>query len=55
MLATALADPDPDPVLIFEETALYGVSGELADLDGWVRLLTGPLPAADATGDADGV
>lgn len=27
---------------------------ELADLDGWVRLLTGPLPAADTAGDADG-
>lgn len=29
MLAPALADPDP--VLIFEQIALYGVSGELAD------------------------
>jgi acyl carrier protein len=24
---------------------------ELADLEGWVRLLTGPLPAADTVGD----
>jgi len=28
---------------------------DLADLDGWVRLLTGPLPAADTAGtDAPG-
>jgi hypothetical protein len=27
---------------------------ELADLHGWVRLLTGPLPAADTPEDADG-
>jgi pyruvate dehydrogenase E1 component beta subunit len=36
MLATALADPDP--VLIFEQIALYGVSGELADGAGPVDL-----------------
>ncbi|WP_214370541.1 alpha-ketoacid dehydrogenase subunit beta [Pseudonocardia sp. H11422] len=36
MLATALTDPDP--VLIFEQIALYGASGELADDAGPVDL-----------------
>lgn len=36
MLATALADPDP--VLIFEQTRLYGVSGELPGDAGPVDL-----------------
>ncbi|MHA6794225.1 alpha-ketoacid dehydrogenase subunit beta [Pseudonocardia bannensis] len=36
MLATALIDPDP--VLIFEQIALYGASGELADDAGPVDL-----------------
>jgi pyruvate dehydrogenase E1 component beta subunit len=36
MLATALADPDP--TLIFEQIALYGVSGELPDDAGAVDL-----------------
>ncbi|GJF02442.1 alpha-ketoacid dehydrogenase subunit beta [Pseudonocardia sp. D17] len=36
MLATALADPDP--VLIFEQIALYGVSGELPAAAGPVDL-----------------
>jgi len=44
MLATALADPDP--VLIFEQIALYGVSGELPDDTGTVDLDTAAIRRA---------
>jgi pyruvate dehydrogenase E1 component beta subunit len=49
MLAAALADPDP--VLIFEQIALYGVSGELADGAGPVDLDRAAVrrPGSDVT------
>jgi len=49
MLATAIADPDP--VLIFEQIALYGASGELADDAGPVDLDRAAVrrPGSDVT------
>jgi pyruvate dehydrogenase E1 component beta subunit len=49
MLAPALADPDP--VLIFEQIALYGVSGELPDDAGPVDISRAAIrrPGSDAT------
>lgn len=49
MLAPALADPDP--VLIFEQIALYGVSGELDDDAGPVDISRAAIrrPGSDVT------